>query len=406
MLSVSLLLYNLFIHAYFAVANLLARFDSKVKLFINGRKETWPKLQAVSLKSEKRYWFHCASLGEFEQARPLIESLKKQDANSFIAVSFFSPSGYEIRKNYALANVVFYLPKDTRTNAELLISLLKPTQVFWIKYEFWYHILNALKAHTIPTYLVCANFREDQVFFQWYGAFFRKTCSFFTTIFTQNERSQKLLSEIGISAVVAGDTRFDRVCEIAKQAKTIPEIEHFAQGKKLLIAGSTWNVDVELLANALDETFFSEYKLVIVPHDVSEKSVAFVEEKFSGKTTRFSLVASNTSAGYNEQILILDTTGLLASAYRYGSIAYIGGGFGASVHNVLEAAVYGIPTIFGTNYKKSIEAIDLIRLNAAKSVHNTEELKVALQLLQNSTSGETAKNYVLENSGATARILG
>lgn len=399
-------LYDLFIQLYFFAAWLASFFNPKAYRFINGREETWLKLNAVSLKAEKRYWFHCASLGEFEQARPLIALLKKNEKDCFIAVSFFSPSGYEIRKNFPLADVVFYLPKDTKANAEKLIQFLRPTQVFWIKYEFWYHILDALKTHNIPTYLVCAHFRTKQVFFQWYGAFFRKTCSFFTTIFTQDESSKKLLNEINISAVVAGDTRFDRVIEIAQQAKSIPEIDQFAQGKKLLIAGSTWNTDVQLLANSLDEPFFEEYKLVLVPHDILEKSVSFAEDKFAGKTTRFS---EKENLNLNAQILILDTTGLLSSAYRYGAIAYIGGGFGASVHNVLEAAVYGLPTIFGTNYQKSREAIELIELHAAKSIRNADELKSAIQLFQNKEnwkrSSERAKNYVQENSGAAAKIL-
>lgn len=406
-LRISIWLYNLFIHSYFASIKVASFFNPKAKKFVNGRKETFAKLKAVSLNAEKRYWFHCASLGEFEQARPLIEALKKQDTKSFIAVSFFSPSGYEIRKNFTLADIVFYLPKDTKYNAEKLIALLQPTQVFWIKYEFWHHILEALKLRNIPTFLVCANFREEQVFFKRYGTFFRKQLSFFTKIFVQNERSKNLLNAINISGIVAGDTRFDRVHEIAAQVKQIPEIEDFAQGKKLLIAGSTWNIDVALLANALDENFFAEYKLVIVPHNVSEKAVAFVEEKFAERTVRYSSVASRFSIA--ESVLIFDTTGLLASAYRYATIAYIGGGFGASVHNVLEAAVYGLPTIFGPNYKKSQEAIELIELDAAKTVRNAEELRQALQLFQSlelwKRSSGTTRNYVAENNGATEKIL-
>lgn len=404
-------IYNCFVELYYTGIALVAWFNPKAKHFVNGRKSIFLQLQDLKTNTENRYWFHCASLGEFEQARPLIEAIKKQDEKVFIAVSFFSPSGYEIRKNHPLADVVFYLPKDTKANAKKLLYLLRPTQVFWVKYEFWYHILKALKTQQIPTYLVCANFREGQIFFKRYGAFFRKQLSFFTKIFVQNKASEKLLKTIGVPSIVAGDTRFDRVCEIASQAKSIPEIENFAQGKKLLIAGSTWNADIELLSDALPDDFFSDYKLVIAPHNVNEEAIKFIESK--GKVAqknivRYSSLKENTTS-VNAPVLILDTTGLLASAYRYGTLAYIGGGFGASVHNVLEAAVYGLPTIFGTNYKKSREAIELIELNAAKSVKNVEELKHILQLFKNQEflkkSSETGRNYVVENSGATQRII-
>lgn len=384
---------------------LAALFHPKAKLLISGRKETWKKLEALPLIPQERIWFHCASLGEFEQARPLIEAIKAQQPNAFIAVSFFSPSGYTIRKNYALADVVFYLPADTPSNAKRLVDTLKPTTVFWVKYEYWYFMLSAIHAQKIPNYLVSSIFRKEQPFFGVWGDFFRQQLAFFSKIFVQDEASKTLLRTIGISAIVSGDTRFDRVAAIAKEAKAIANIAAFCENHPIMIAGSTWDTDIEKLSDVLDAPFFEKHRLVIVPHDVTEANIKYIEQQFIGKTVRYSTYTETNQA----PILIVDCTGLLSSIYRYGAFAYIGGGFGVCVHNIPEAAVYGLPTLFGPQHKKAKEALDLIRLKGAITVSDAHEFKnaVALMLIERERKAYAlvAENYVKENVGATSKIL-
>ncbi|MFN8316739.1 MAG: glycosyltransferase N-terminal domain-containing protein [Chitinophagales bacterium] len=380
-------------------------FHPKAKLLIEGRSETWEKLSTINFSTPQRIWFHCASLGEFEQARPLIEALKAKQPNLFLALSFFSPSGYEVRKNYALADVVFYLPADTALNARRLLQLLKPTTVYWVKYDFWHFILSEIQLQQIPNYLVCSIFRKEQPFFATWGAFFRQQLTFFTTIFVQDEASKKLLAAIKVNALVAGDTRFDRVATIAAENKSLEDIEHFCQSKKVMIAGSTWKVDIDQLKAALPSDFFERYRLVIVPHDVNESNIAYIENQFPGQTIRYSAYSNEILS----PILIVDSTGILSTIYRYGTFAYIGGGFGVCVHNILEAAVYGVPTIFGPHHTKAKEALDLIQQNGAIAVSSTNELKQAITNLQNEKECQLystlAKNYVERNTGATEQIL-
>ncbi len=404
-MNLSTLVYRLFVVGYSSLLKLASLFHPKAKLLIDGRSETWEKLSTINSSSPQRIWFHCASLGEFEQARPLIEALKAKQPNLFLALSFFSPSGYEVRKNYALADVVFYLPADTALNARRLLQLLKPTTVYWVKYDFWHFILSEIQLQQIPNYLVCSIFRKEQPFFATWGAFFRQQLTFFTTIFVQDEASKKLLETIKIKAVVAGDTRFDRVAAIAAENKSLEDIDHFCQSKKVMIAGSTWKVDIDQLKAALPSDFFERYRLVIVPHDVNESNIAYIENQFPGQTIRYSAYSNEILS----PILIVDSTGILSTIYRYGTFAYIGGGFGVSVHNILEAAVYGLPTIFGPHHKKAKEALDLIQQNGAIAVSTSNELKQAITNLQNEKECQLystlAKNYVERNTGATEQIL-
>lgn len=404
-MSLSIWVYRLFVMGYSSLLKLASLFHPKAKLLIDGRSETWEKLSTIKSSSPQRIWFHCASLGEFEQARPLIEALKTKQPNLFIALSFFSPSGYEVRKNYALADVVFYLPADTALNAIRLLQLLKPTTIYWIKYDFWHFILSEIHQQKIPNYLISSIFRKEQSFFSAWGVFFRQQLTFFTTIFVQDEASKKLLESIKIKALVAGDTRFDRVAAIAADNKSLKEIHHFCQSKKVMIAGSTWKVDIDQLKAALPFDFFQRYRLVIVPHDVNESNIAYIENQFPGQTIRYSAYSSEILS----PILIVDCTGFLSTIYRYGTFAYIGGAFGVSVHNILEAAVYGLPTIFGPHHTKAKEALDLIQQNGAITVSSSKELKQAITNLQNENECElystVAKNYVERNTGATDQIL-
>ncbi len=404
-MNLSTLVYRLFVVGYSSLLKLASLFHPKAKLLIDGRSETWEKLSTINSSSPQRIWFHCASLGEFEQARPLIEALKAKQPNLFLALSFFSPSGYEVRKNYALADVVFYLPADTALNARRLLQLLKPTTVYWVKYDFWHFILSEIQLQQIPNYLVCSIFRKEQPFFATWGAFFRQQLTFFTTIFVQDEASKKLLAAIKVNALVAGDTRFDRVATIAAENKSLEDIDHFCQSKKVMIAGSTWKVDIDQLKAALPSDFFERYRLVIVPHDVNESNIAYIENQFPGQTIRYSAYSNEILS----PILIVDSTGILSTIYRYGTFAYIGGGFGVCVHNILEAAVYGVPTIFGPHHTKAKEALDLIQQNGAIAVSSTNELKQAITNLQNEKECQLystlAKNYVERNTGATEQIL-
>ncbi len=404
-MTLNLFVYRLFIFGYSCFLKLASLFHPKAKLLVDGRNNTWAKLSKINTLSQQRIWFHCSSLGEFEQARPLIEALKAKQPNIFIALSFYSPSGYEIRKNFPLADVVFYLPADTSTNAKRLIQLLQPTTVFWIKYDFWHCILAEIHQQKIPNYLVCSIFRKEQIFFSKWGEFFQQQLTFFKTIFVQDEASKLLLSNIGIPAIVAGDTRFDRVAAIAAEPKKLDTIEKFCSAQSIMIAGSTWTVDIDHLKDALPKDFFAANRLIIVPHDVNESNIQYVENAFSGQTIRYSKYVDSTSA----PVLIVDSTGLLSSMYRYGSFAYIGGGFGVSVHNILEAAVYGLPTIFGPNHTKAKEALDLIQNKGAVCVENSTALKIAITLFLNddtrSSYSIVARNYVNTNIGATAKIL-
>jgi 3-deoxy-D-manno-octulosonic-acid transferase len=380
-------------------------FHRKAKLLVDGRDNTWKKLSKIDTTTHQRIWFHCSSLGEFEQARPLIESLKANQPKLFIALSFFSPSGYTIRKDFPLADVVFYLPADTSSNAKRLIQLLKPTTVFWIKYDFWYFILSEIHQQQIPNYLVSSIFRKEQAFFSAWGEFFRHQLTFFKTIFVQDQDSKKLLNAINIDAIVAGDTRFDRVATVAAALKKLDKIEQFCSNQPIMIAGSTWTIDIDKLKEGLPDGFFETHRMIIVPHDVNEPNISYIENAFSGQTIRYS--AFNPTSGI--PILILDCTGMLSTVYRYGSFAYIGGGFGVSVHNILEAAVYGLPTIFGSQHTKAKEAIDLIQQKGAIAVSNSIELKEAIVLFQNESERQSystiSKKYVELNIGATAKIL-
>lgn len=386
--------------------------NAKAGKWVEGRKNIFSQIQSMLNPGEARTWFHCASLGEFEQGRPLMEKLKQENPQVKIVLTFFSPSGYEIRKNYSGADYVFYLPMDSPKHAERFISLINPSKVFFIKYEFWFYYLSALRKLNIPVYLVSAIFRSGQPFFKWYGGFYKKMLKSFTHIFLQDDSSTRLLHSIGFSNhTVAGDTRFDRVVEAAANVNSISILENFKNSQPLIIAGSTWKEDEDAILVLFNElkTSHSSFKLVVAPHEIDERKINDVVKLFSAfKTEKFSEANEKTIGEFD--VLVIDNIGLLSSIYQYGNYGYIGGGFGKGIHNVLEAAVFGMPVFFGPNYEKFREAKELISHLGAFSVQSTEELRhVFLKLVNDKNllteASVQAKKYVYERRGATEKIV-
>ncbi|MDH5599557.1 MAG: 3-deoxy-D-manno-octulosonic acid transferase [Cyclobacteriaceae bacterium] len=402
------ILYNTSIFLYGVAIKLASFFNKKAKLFIEGRKMSLP-LPAFA-ENQKRVWFHCASLGEFEQALPLIEELKKKlsDKNLYVIVSFFSPSGYEIRKNYSLADVVCYLPLDTPENAKRFVTLYKPDLAIFVKYEFWFNFLKELQRKNIPAFSVSAIFRKEQIFFKSYGKSFLRRLRMFQMIFTQDGKSLNLLKENGISQVMmAGDTRYDRVYAISEQKTELPEIEKFCGNHKIFVIGSTWDEDMHVLFPII-ESYKGQVKFIIAPHEITAKCIQVLVNKLGREAVRLS--AFDEKKDMDAQILIVDSIGLLSRIYRYGHFAYVGGAFGQGLHNILEAACYGMPIFFGNkNYKKFKEAIDLIQLNGAFPIKDKMELEHAIiPFFDEEKRKETAKevkDFVKNNTGATAIIL-
>ena len=398
--------YNLAIYLYGFFIHCASFFNEKAALWVKGRKDWEAKLKSVLQGSNAVIWFHCASLGEFEQGRPLIEKIKIKYPQSKILLTFFSPSGYEIRKNYNGADVVFYLPLDTVYNAQTFIDIVKPERVFFVKYEFWFNYLRELKNRNIPTYLISAIFRREQHFFSSIGKWSRQGLDTYKHIFVQDENSLSLLNEFGYNnVIVAGDTRFDRVNKLVAKAKKYDLIQVFKGEIPLVLAGSTWQADEDILASLS----LTNFKLIIAPHEISESNLGSLMQKFSKyNPVRYS--EANDASLKNARVLIIDNIGMLSSLYGYASIAYIGGGFGKGIHNVLEAAAYGMPVLFGPNYQKFQEAVELIQLKAAYSVNSTEELKEKLNLFLNDSvllkeTSLVSKKYVEQKTGATDIIL-
>ena len=365
-------------------------------------------------RNAKYIWFHASSLGEFEQGRPMMEKIKGEHPEYKILLTFFSPSGYEVRKNYNGADVICYLPFDTPYRVKKFLNLVNPAIAVFIKYEFWGNYLHELKRRGIPVYIISAIFRRDQLFFQWFGYSYRKMLYCFTHLFVQDDRSKELLNEFGIRNVtVTGDTRFDRVLDVRNQARELPNVERFVceggEEKHLtLIAGSSWPQDEEILIPYFNE--HPEMKLIIAPHEIHREHLMYIESLLKRPSVRLSDVKQDPSLLEGKDCLIIDSFGLLSSIYRYGTIAYIGGGFGAGIHNTLEAAVYGIPVIFGPRYQKFKEARDLIKVGGGFSVSDKQafcdkmdELLTYHEVLE--ASGNSAGHFVSDNAGATDKIL-
>lgn len=393
-------LYDLALSFYHVFIRIASLNNAKAAKWIAGRKEAWKQLEQTH--EGNWIWFHCASLGEFEQGRPLIEQTRNQFPEHRILLTFFSPSGYEIRKNYEGVDLVTYLPYDTKSNMKRLLREFNPELVVFIKYELWHHLLEALHRKSIPYLIVSANFRPGQIFFRPYGAMFRKMLQRAHTIFVQDPGSRKLLDEIGITNVeVSGDTRFDRVMKISEQGTVPAIIKDFAAGKKVLVAGSTWPADEALLLDLYKSDVFRDWKLIIAPHEIEN-----LERFRKLAVSMYSEFRENSSS----EILVIDRIGLLSSIYGVGSAAYIGGGFGKGIHNTLEAAVYGIPVFFGPNFEKFREAVALVDEGGAFSHLNFEEFQKHFSaIVENEavrlSAGEIAARYVRSNTGATSKIM-
>ncbi len=409
-------LYSIGIFFYGIGVRIAAIGSSKARLWLSGRKNLCAGLRdAMSKDIKPVIWFHCASLGEFEQGRPLIERIKTLHPQYRIVLTFFSPSGYEVRKNYQGADMVAYMPLDTRANAQCFLDIVKPELVVFVKYEFWLNHLAEIRKRNIPHYLVSAIFRDDQIFFKGHGSIFREALKGYTHIFTQDKKSLELLQSIDVKNIsVAGDTRFDRVAEIASGAKDIPAAASFTVADKMLVAGSTWQADEDLLIPALKKHFENGWRLIIAPHEISESRLSSIEGALKAigvsdtKMIRFSKGAINLPTDL--KVLIIDNIGMLSSLYRYGTVAYIGGGFGKSIHNTLEPAVYGIPVVFGPMYDKFNEALGLIECKGGFGVHSAKELEIVIDNLLSDenhrvVAGRNAGNFVKENLGATEKIL-
>jgi len=401
------MLYNIAIHIYAFLVHLAAPFSRKPRKMIRGHWVVYELLRQQMEKNARYIWFHAASLGEFEQGRPLIEKIRARYPEYKILLTFFSPSGYEVRKNYQGADIVCYLPFDKPRNVNKFLDIVHPCMAFFIKYEFWTNYLNELKKRRIPIYSVSSIFRKDQVFFKWYGNSYRKVLKNFDQLFVQNEASKRFLAKIGVHNVtVVGDTRFDRVLEIRQQAKELPLIELFKGNFPTLVAGSSWAPDEDLFLEYFNT--HPEMKLIIAPHVIDENHLVEIISKLKRPYVRYS--KANAPNVQKADCLIIDCFGLLSSIYRYGEIAYIGGGFGVGIHNVLEAAVYGMPVIFGPKYSKFMEAKQLIEANGAFSIASYDELRPLLdEMLANKDflleKGANADNYVKSNLGATERVL-
>ena len=398
------LIYNFGIYLYKIAVFIASFFNQKAKKLQIGQTGALSLLKRTIDTNARYIWFHAASLGEFEQGRPVIEQLKKENPEIKILLTFFSPSGYEIRKNYAGADVISYLPLDTKASARKFVKLVNPSKAIFVKYEFWPNYILELQKANVPVYSISAIFRPSQVFFKGYGGWYRNLLKSFAHIFVQDKNSLKLLADNGFTNVsVAGDTRFDRVADLAQQAKTIPLIEAFVQNSnKVIVAGSTWPKDEELLVRYLK--LHPDMKLILVPHEIHQAHIMGISKLLDGKFVRYTDL--NEQNVLNTNCIVVDTIGLLSSIYQYANVAYIGGGFGVGIHNTLEAAVWNVPVVFGPNYQKFREARELIAIGGAFSIAHYELLEAQFDLLlKDKKAGKIAGNYVKNNTGATDLII-
>ena len=404
-----LFLYNLIILFASQVVKALSFFSPKMKLFVNGRKEVFPVLQNKISATDKTIWFHAASLGEYEQGLPVIEKIKVQYPNHKIVVTFFSPSGFEIRKNNAVADVTVYLPLDTKSNAKRFIQAIHPEMVFFIKYEYWPNYLNELKIQNIKTYLISGIFREGQAFFKWYGSFYRNALESFDYFFVQNDSSKQLIQSIGFNNVkVSGDTRFDRVVSILELDNSLDFIEQFKNHQTTIVIGSSWPKDENLLINYINNSS-EDVKFIIAPHNIKSDQITNIKSQITKSTVLFSEKNTIDLSSFN--VFIIDTIGILTKIYSYADIAYVGGGFGnPGVHNILEPATFGLPIVIGPNYSHFAEATALVNLDGCISISNQNELNDAFNLLINNKDernerGHICATFVQMNKGASEVIL-
>lgn len=403
-----LFVYNLLTTLTFPVLHLVALFSPKMKLFVTGRKDVFVTLGKQISPSDKTIWFHAASLGEYEQGLPVMEEVRKKFPHHKIVLTFFSPSGYEVRKNTAAANVVVYLPLDTKANARKFISLVQPEMVFFIKYEFWPNYLNELKRKSIKTYLISGLFRPNQAFFKWYGGFYREAFKAFDHFFVQYDGSKKLLESIGFTNVtVSGDTRYDRVSTILERDNKLPFIEQFINGKTTLVFGSSWPKDESLFTDFINHE--TDAKFIIAPHTIGESHISDIRNSITRRTILFTEMEGKHLSQYD--VFIVNTIGILGKIYSYANAAYVGGGFGtAGLHNILEPAAFGVPVVIGPNHQKFPEAVALAKVGGCLVVNNQDEMESTLGRLVHDESfrknaGAIAGSFVSNNRGAIAKIM-
>lgn len=402
--------YNTLVLIAIFLLKIIAPFNKKIKLFVEGRTTTFSKLKNNISENDRVLWIHCASLGEFEQGRPIIEKLKLEYPAHKLVLTFFSPSGYEVQKNYGVVDVVCYLPLDSPKRAKQFVDLVHPELAIFVKYEFWPNILTALQNRQTKTILVSGIFRDDQIFFKWYGSWMRKSLSAFSHFFVQDQDSEKLLNGIDFQNVsVSGDTRFDRVFEITKQNNQLDFIANFKNNAYTLVAGSTWKEDEDLLVRYINNHASENEKFIIAPHNINVKEIERLRKSISKKTVLFSKKEGEDLKQF--QVFIVDTIGILTKIYSYANIAYVGGGFTKSgIHNVLEPATFGVPIIIGPNYKKFNEALELVENEACFVVSNSKKLSVLLddffyENKKRENASRNALNYVVNRVGATSKIL-
>jgi 3-deoxy-D-manno-octulosonic-acid transferase len=404
-----LFFYRIAIKFYATGIQIASLFNEKARLFVAGRRDWRLKLREGNTADESTpsVWFHCASLGEFEQGRPVIERIREVYPNHRLVLTFFSPSGYEVRKSYTGVDVVCYLPVDSPKSARDFISIINPDAVFFVKYEYWYFYLHELKSRGIPTYVISAIFREGHVFFKWYGGLQREMLKCVTRFFVQDEHSMKLLAGIGITNVtLAGDTRYDRVVANANHSESIAAFEKWITGSMVLVAGSTWTED-EILLCDLVQYKSGDMKIIIVPHEISDSGIQKTLKLFGAQAIAFS---NWNQMDPNISCVVVDSVGLLSRIYRHADIAYIGGGFGVGIHNILEAAVFGPPVLFGPNYQRFREAVELIQAGGAFSIHDRQSLQLKVsEFIIDQSLRERIKainiDQVRQNAGATQRIV-
>ncbi len=408
-------MYSLGIYLYALLVRLVAALGHrKARAMVRGQRDTWRILREKIDPTARYVWFHAASLGEFEQGLPLIERIRREQPSRKILLTFFSPSGYEVRKDYKGADVVCYLPFDSPTAARRFIKWARPEMAFFIKYEFWRNYIDVLSKKSIPIYSVSSIFRPGQIFFRWYGRKYARCLRRITHFFVQNERSVELLRTIGVqdNVTIVGDTRFDRVIDIRNAAKPLPIVEQFTRAKEdsnaapfVLVAGSSWQPDEDILLDYVNR--HPDLRLVIAPHVVNDAHIQEIEQKLTTPALRYSQATLENVDDY--RVLIIDGYGLLSSIYRYATVAYVGGGFGVGIHNVPEAAVYGIPVIIGPNHQRFAEAVALIANGGCKSIKNAEDFSVIMDdFLENpahiAQAGSAAGDYIHQNAGATPVI--
>ncbi len=404
-----LFLYNLAIHLAGFFLRIIALFSPKIKLFVEGRKNVFSILEEKIKAEDKTIWFHSASLGEYEQGLPVIEKVKEKYPQHKIIVTFFSPSGYEVRKNNTVADVTVYLPLDSKSNAKRFLKLVHPELAFFIKYEFWLNYLKELEKSKTPTYLISGIFRDNQVFFKWYGGFYRKALNAFTYFFVQNEKSKQKVESLGFkNVIISGDTRFDRVNAILERDNRLDYVENFKNGQLTIVIGSSWPKDEILIAEYINQAP-DNVKFIIAPHNIKPDQISDLLSKITKPTVLFSEKENKDLSTYN--VFIIDTIGILTKIYSYGTIAYVGGGFGnPGIHNILEPATFGIPIVIGPNYSNFAEAVDLVSIGGCMPISTNMELKAIFDRLLNDKNflaekSEICRSFIQNNKGATETIM-